>query len=433
MKFLLIALCLAAVYYVYEHFFSAKAFKNNQLEGINEHYLDFMADGSLTNPPHYLPHVVNENLLSPILNAIKNGENGLEMDGYEYNEKLNYHHCQFRFHDSTTGITETFQIICWHYYSGVLNVLYALPIPNEHKDNVIALSQKINRVDLLHQLFFDQEQGTLMVFRQFCLSSGLSDVDTFIKFLGELAGYAKIIGMLDAKVLDDATSDDTVMKLPADTPIFDEQGRFNLQLWRKCNIGQRDKTSENPIRTAEEILYPQDENDVLEHWASTTSQQVLENGSIEHSMYFMSDQMDYQVTYGQHWIHHQSSYILGSEPKITTYSDAPYLVKLSGTSKTEVGYFNKEDEPLIQQFCDELNSQLRFSLSKIYWNVETDGSYSFDITITGLIAGPGCTMTVMGLIGLYEKTVCAIHEFHWRLETSKQVQRIQEEQNGSPG
>ena len=54
--------------------------------------------------------------------------------------------------------------------------------------------------------------------------------------------------------VDDATSDDTVMKLPADTPIFDEQGRFNLQLWRKCNIGQRDKTSENPIRTAEEIL-----------------------------------------------------------------------------------------------------------------------------------------------------------------------------------
>lgn len=432
MNFGAVLLCLFLGYCAYKYFFSSSGFKKAQVEGINEHYLDFMSNGSLTNPPHYLPHVVNENLLSPILSAIKNGEHGLEIDSYEYDEERNYHHCQFRFHDSTTDATEIFQIVCWHYYSGVLNVLYALPIPNEQKDNVVAFSQKINQVDLLHQIFFDEEQGALIVIRQFCLSPGLSDVENFVVFLGELAGYAKIIGMLDAKVLDNATSNDSVMKLPTDTPIFDELGRFNLQLWRKFNVGWKDMTSEKPLRTAEEILYPQDKNDVLEHWASKTSKQILEDGSVEHTMYFMSDQMDYQVTYGQHWIHHQSSYILGSEPKITTYPDAPYLVKLSGTSKTEVDYFIEEDEPLIQQFCDDLNTQLRFTLSKLYWKREDDGSYSFDITITGLIAGPGCTVTVMGLIGLYEKTVCAIHEFHWRLETSKQVQLLQEEHNGSP-
>ena len=358
-------------------------------------------------PDKYKPF----SLLEPILQAVFRGERGLTLLKHYYSEDKLYepggiYRCFFTYYDeefmnSLYGETDfdpiPFKAFCHFDYEVVLNIECALILPDDSVERVKNRIRKISQKDLIHQIAILGK--TLVVRGQYPLGKQFANIESFIKFLQNQWSYTVMI----------------------ETPNISESQFDQVwnNEWQKMLIGPLYDEGGNPLVSAEEIFFPSNERDRGIYFYSSKAEVLEQNEDrIVHEMYLINDDIN-TVNYGNASI--DRFLVKETNPTITTYTKYPYIVKLSGKVQISSDQFEELSElwesqdieevcSHIQDYCDSHNCDLfPFSLCRLVFHHPNEGTSFIEIIVSGIVPGLMRGVTVIGLLGLYEKTVCRIY------------------------
>lgn len=270
-----------------------------------------------------------------------------------------------------------------YHYARVINVVMSVSPGGREEHEIIDYCNKVNKVDLIHQMGYDYLSGCVRIIRQILITPSIGDVSTIKKVLLELAEYADKVKMMQVPAQDD---------------------------WKRYAMHDQSASLSNPLRGAEDLIFPKRTKDrssdsIMVSFAEKIKIISEDSEKIVHTPLTL-------VENGTMICYKQESYIKTSDwdkdKTITTYREYPYLFTIEGTVDVEKITCKPFDPSRMERILLERNSRCHFTLARYVWEKKSNGKTYVRIIMNGLYGEDGNTRTDVNLFVLYDKLIAML-------------------------